>query len=465
MDSNYFERSPRIAKQPARATDMSHYRPTGQTPERGARRGSVRLAGLAALALALSLPPVTAEAAPTVTQGCVLGEGETLTLKGSVSYFNLSNRGGEEISISELPVIGSANTGDVTWEAGKAVMFVYNGASSLSTAVTGSTPSPVTHNVSNLGALNYLQITITKAQSDPSIALNNVTLGSESLGSFTKPVGTSGPTCWSVTGVNMADGFILSGALALSGGFGGGMSSNVTISIGYLEVPDVVVLPADEAGPITSNVVVAPDPVYLNGSATVSATVDDSSTGGSLIAAAEYSVDNGAWLAMSAKDGAFDGVTEEVEVSFDATSVGNHEVCVRGTDAAGNLGEPLCQSFLVTYKFDGFFSPVDNGVVNVAKAGQTIPVKWRLTDANDVPIAYGSSFEGMFSSENLCVGNQPTDAVEETTAGSSGLQYNGDGYWQFNWKTPKDYANKCRVLYMQYDSDATSPVVRFEFKK
>jgi hypothetical protein len=465
MDSNYFERSPHIAKQRARASDMSHYRPTGQNPDRDARWGSVRLAGLAALALALSLPSVTAQAAPTVTQGCVLGQGETLTLKGSVSYYNLSSGGGREISISEWPLIGSAATGDVTWGEGKAVMFAYNGVSSLSSAVTGSTPPTITRTVSSLGALNYLQINITKAQSPTSIVLNNVTLGSDPLGPFTKPVGTSGTTCWSVTGIDMAAGFTLSGALALSGSFGGGTSSNVTISIGHLEVPDVVVLPADEAGPITSDVAVLPDPVYLNGTATVSATVDDSSTGGSLIAAAEYSFDNGAWLPMSAKDGAFDGVAEDVEVSFDATSVGNHEVCVRGTDSAGNTGEPLCQSFLVTYKFDGFFSPVDNGLVNVAKAGQTIPIKWRLTDANDVPIAYGSSFSGMFSSENLCIGGQPSDAVEETTSGSSGLQYSGDGYWQFNWKTPKDYANKCRVLYMQYNSGAASPVVKFEFKK
>ncbi|QLC73626.1 hypothetical protein LPB260_23135 [Pseudomonas sp. LPB0260] len=465
MDSNYFERSPHIAKKLNRVTDVSHSMPTGQTPDSGACWGSARLAGLATLALALSLPSVTAQAAPTVTQGCVLGQGETLTLKGSVSYFNLSSGGGgKEISISELPVIAPAATGDVTWETGKAVMFTYNGVGNLSTAVE-SLGQPITRNLSNLGPLNYLQITITKNQTPTSISLNNVSLGGESLGSFTKPVGTSGPTCWSVTGVDMAAGFTLSGALALSGSFGGGASSNVTISIGHLEVPDVVVLPADEAGPITSDVAVLPDPIYLNGTATVSATVDDSSTGGSLIADAEYSVDNGAWLPMSAKDGAFDGVAEDVEVSFDATSVGNHEVCVRGTDSAGNTGEPLCQSFLVTYKFDGFFSPVDNGLVNVAKAGQTIPIKWRLTDANNVPIAYGSSFSGMFSSENLCVGGQPTDAVEETTSGSSGLQYNGDGYWQFNWKTPKDYASKCRVLYMQYNSGATSPVVKFEFKK
>jgi hypothetical protein len=31
----------------------------------------------------------------------------------------------------------------------------------------------------------------------------------------------------------------------------------------------------------------------------------------------------------------------------------------------------------------------------------------------------------------------------ETTTGTSGLQYLGDGNWQFNWSTLKSYATKC----------------------
>jgi hypothetical protein len=42
----------------------------------------------------------------------------------------------------------------------------------------------------------------------------------------------------------------------------------------------------------------------------------------------------------------------------------------------------------------------------------------------------------------------PTDAIEEAASGSSGLQYNGDGYWQFNWKTLKNNANTCRTMYI-----------------
>ena len=57
------------------------------------------------------------------------------------------------------------------------------------------------------------------------------------------------------------------------------------------------------------------------------------------------------------------------------------------------------------------------------------------------------------------------DSVEEYTSGSSGLQLFGDGYWQFNWKTPKTYADTCQAMYVVFDSGATSPIVKFKFKK
>jgi hypothetical protein len=59
----------------------------------------------------------------------------------------------------------------------------------------------------------------------------------------------------------------------------------------------------------------------------------------------------------------------------------------------------------------------------------------------------------------------PPDAIEGAS-GSSGLQYNGGGYWQFNWKTPKDDANTCcRTVYILFNSNATSLVMRFIFRR
>jgi hypothetical protein len=83
--------------------------------------------------------------------------------------------------------------------------------------------------------------------------------------------------------------------------------------------------------------------------------------------------------------------------------------------------------------------------VNAAKAGQTIPVKWRLTDANGVGISDPATFVSLTSSGGAGCSTGSPDAIEQYTA-NSGLQYLGNGNWQFNWKTPKNYAGQCRRM-------------------
>ena len=46
------------------------------------------------------------------------------------------------------------------------------------------------------------------------------------------------------------------------------------------------------------------------------------------------------------------------------------------------------------------------------------------------------------------------DAVE-TCSGETGLQYLGDWYWQFNWKTLKSEAGQCRALTLTLSDDCT----------
>jgi len=129
---------------------------------------------------------------------------------------------------------------------------------------------------------------------------------------------------------------------------------------------------------------------------------------------------------------------------------------------------PGFQPSLVTgcYQFNGFFQPIDTTAVNIAKAGQTVPVKWQLLDVLGLPISDLTSFAKLVSYPVACssyMGN-PADAIEEYTSGTSGLQYNGDGYWQFNWKTPKTYIGTCRKMYIQFEGGFKSPEVIFQFK-
>ena len=122
------------------------------------------------------------------------------------------------------------------------------------------------------------------------------------------------------------------------------------------------------------------------------------------------------------------------------------------------------------YTFGGFFSPVDNPeVLNTAKAGQAIPIKWQLKDPNGMGIADPSSFKSLISYKVSCdnfYGDQ-TDEILADAPGNSTLQYLGNGNWQYNWKTGKNYATKpdgpCRTVVLTL-KDGTTHTANFKFK-
>jgi len=104
---------------------------------------------------------------------------------------------------------------------------------------------------------------------------------------------------------------------------------------------------SDFTGPITSNVAVSTNPAPIGTLVNITATVDDFTTGESLIATAEYNVDGGAWVPMSAADGSWDAPSENVIEPLVTTIPSLFEVCVRGTDAEGNIGATTCTDLVV----------------------------------------------------------------------------------------------------------------------
>jgi len=60
----------------------------------------------------------------------------------------------------------------------------------------------------------------------------------------------------------------------------------------------------------------------------------------------------------------------------------------------------------VCVDFAGFFEPIDNEIVNVAKAGQAIPVKWRLTDFTGMPLAIPRALLGSTPTASCAVISQ-----------------------------------------------------------
>jgi hypothetical protein len=121
----------------------------------------------------------------------------------------------------------------------------------------------------------------------------------------------------------------------------------------------------------------------------------------------------------------------------------------------------------VKYNFDGLSAPVDRpNTMNVSKAGQAVPLKWRLTDFNGAPVLnFAPEALGVAVTGLPCSTSSALDQIEEY-AGNSGLQNLGDGYYQFNWKTPTSYANSCRSIGLNLGEGAPrGPLAYFNFKK
>jgi hypothetical protein len=135
-----------------------------------------------------------------------------------------------------------------------------------------------------------------------------------------------------------------------------------------------------------------------------------------------------------------------VSAPADTSSVGLKSVGLIGFDNAGNSAQATC-SYSVGYSFVGYSSPVDNpGWVNKLKAGQAIPLKWRLLDANGQPVTNLTVATLSVQGRECAALGSSMDLVEETTAGGSPLQNLGSGYYQLNWKSPTSYAGSCKAL-------------------
>jgi hypothetical protein len=125
-----------------------------------------------------------------------------------------------------------------------------------------------------------------------------------------------------------------------------------------------------------------------------------------------------------------------------------------------------CLGISVLYKFEGFFRPVQMGVINCAKAGRTIPIKWQLKDAAGVVVTDRRSFEGLYSYPVDCktwIGD-PSQAVQEYSTNSKGLMLTEGGSWQYNWKTPKEYAGTCRIMFVKLAGGTQSPTLQLMFR-
>ncbi|MCH8007494.1 MAG: WxL domain-containing protein [Chloroflexi bacterium] len=172
--------------------------------------------------------------------------------------------------------------------------------------------------------------------------------------------------------------------------------------VGKITVNAAVV---DTTGPATSSAAAAPNPTDGAASTTLTATVDDTGTGGSNIAAAEYFIDadpgEGNGTAMAAADASFNSATENVTASVDVSGLadGGYTLFVRGVDSEGNWGAtdsvaltvspPPAGAEDVSFTLTGgslslTTNPVAFGTLALSGVDQTVdttPLDWITTDA------------------------------------------------------------------------------------
>jgi hypothetical protein len=142
--------------------------------------------------------------------------------------------------------------------------------------------------------------------------------------------------------------------------------------------------------------------------------------------------------------------------------VGTSTISCTSSDTRGNTSTRTA-SVTVSYSFNGFYQPIDMGVLNVVNAGRAIPVKFSLGGNQGMNIFAAGSPSVTVSA---CSASAPTDAIEETlTVSQSGLTYDAlTGQYTYVWKTEKSWAGSCRTLMVRF-ADGTVMFAYFKFTK
>jgi hypothetical protein len=161
------------------------------------------------------------------------------------------------------------------------------------------------------------------------------------------------------------------------------------------------------------------------------------------------------------------GVKDAATLSLTGGPVGSvTATCSGAKDNAGNTGSASV-TYNVIFDWNGFFRPVDNpDVLNVAKAGSAIPVKFSLSGNQGLTMIMASGYPASKVVSCATVDDAGTDAIEETiTAGASSLQYDATtDQYIYVWKTDKNWAGSCRQLQVQL-TDGTRHVANFKLTK
>jgi hypothetical protein len=141
---------------------------------------------------------------------------------------------------------------------------------------------------------------------------------------------------------------------------------------------------------------------------------------------------------------------------------GTTTVNCSATDSHGNTANGSFKVNVI-YRWSGFFQPVDNAAMNVAKSGSTIPVKFSLGGNQGLSVLLATPSVTKIG----CSTGEPLDTIEEYTSSvASGLRYDltADQYI-YSWKTTSSYAGTCQRLSVKLADGTPAHTADFKFTK
>ncbi len=90
--------------------------------------------------------------------------------------------------------------------------------------------------------------------------------------------------------------------------------------------------------------------------------------------------------------------------------------------------------------------------INIGKAENEIPLKWRDLDAQGRPVTDIGVATAAVKASNRCTSGTAGDEIETYVAeNQSALQNIGNGNYQLDWKTTKSWSNSCKELVFSID--------------
>jgi hypothetical protein len=144
-------------------------------------------------------------------------------------------------------------------------------------------------------------------------------------------------------------------------------------------------------------------------------------------------------------------------VSGYGTSVGNHTLTAKAFDQAGNSATKSLSYEVVAWTLKGFYPPVDMGIHNTMKGGQTVPLKFEIFQTISGNELTDTSVLKTFTQKVNCTTSGGVDAIEDYATGSTTLRYDTtSGQFIFNWKTPKGPGTCYRVTMTTQDGSSIS---------